>query len=142
MPLPLMDAGALARPELIKKQAADLARPPRDYFNPEPAHQWCYYFEKADLARQAGRWAEVSSLGETALNLPQQAQDAGEFFVFIEGYARAGRLEQSGALTRTVLDKNPSLSPNLCALWSRLSDSPDVHQTAEQVLTRLGCGPK
>ena len=26
-----------------------------DFLGPEPAHDWCYFFEKADLARQRGR---------------------------------------------------------------------------------------
>ena len=140
MPVALTEASSLARPELVRTQSNDAVRPPKNYFNPEPAHQWCYYFEKADLARQARDWAQVASLGEKALILPVQAQDAGEFFVFIEGYARAGKLAQSNQITQTVLDKNPPLKPNLCALWRRLADSPDLQPAAGQTLTRLSCG--
>ena len=32
-------------------------------FNQEPAHAWCYYYEKAELARQVRDWNQVIALG-------------------------------------------------------------------------------
>ena len=40
--------------------------------------------------------------------------------MFIEGYARDGKLDQANALTQNVVAKNGLLKPNLCALWKRL----------------------
>ncbi len=37
---------------------------PRDIFGPEPAHGWCYYYEKAALASQMGDWDLAILLGE------------------------------------------------------------------------------
>ena len=34
------------------------------FMHPEPSHGWCYYFERADLARQMGDWEKVAELGE------------------------------------------------------------------------------
>ncbi len=36
---------------------------PGHLFGPEPDHGWCYYYQRADLARQVGDWAEVARLG-------------------------------------------------------------------------------
>ncbi len=36
---------------------------PEVVFGPEPEHKWCYYYEKADLARQKGEWEEVVIIG-------------------------------------------------------------------------------
>ncbi|HSM25711.1 MAG TPA: hypothetical protein VK856_12670, partial [Anaerolineaceae bacterium] len=48
---------------------------PPSIYNPEPAHQWCYYFQKADLARQFGHWEEVVNLGEIAFQLGDRPND-------------------------------------------------------------------
>jgi hypothetical protein len=40
--------------------------PPELVFGPEPAHGWCFYYQKADLARQQGDWATVLSIGTEA----------------------------------------------------------------------------
>jgi len=49
--------------------ASDLSRiqpetnklpPDPDIFGPEPEHTWCYYYEKADLARQLEDWEQVT----------------------------------------------------------------------------------
>ncbi|NMC79412.1 MAG: hypothetical protein GYA59_08635, partial [Chloroflexi bacterium] len=42
-------------------------RPPENIFGPEPSHDtWCYYYQKASLARQEGDWEEVVRLGDEA----------------------------------------------------------------------------
>lgn len=33
-----------------------------DIFGPEPAHDWCYYYQKGDLARQTQDWEQVVDL--------------------------------------------------------------------------------
>ena len=35
-------------------------------FGSEPPHLWCYYFEKADLARQLQDWQSVLQLEKQA----------------------------------------------------------------------------
>ena len=40
--------------------------PPEYLFGPEPEHGWCYYFQKADLARQTGDWEEITHLYDAA----------------------------------------------------------------------------
>lgn len=57
------DATHIELPQIIREilPAANLNRikpdrvrpdyPPETIFGPEPAHTWCYYYQKADLAR-------------------------------------------------------------------------------------------
>ena len=40
---------------------ASPAIPPNAVFGPEPEHNWCYYYQKAELARQQGDWARSQS---------------------------------------------------------------------------------
>lgn len=92
-----------------------------DVYGPEPSHGWCYYFEKADLARQNGNWDEVVRLGETAFALDDHPNDPVERFVFIEGYAHVGGWKKAVELSveSYKVSKN-YVGPLLCKLWDRI----------------------
>lgn len=61
--------------------------PPSDIFGDEPHHEWCYYYQKADLARQRGDWEEVARLGDEAQKLGLLPVDAIEWLPFLQAYA-------------------------------------------------------
>jgi hypothetical protein len=92
-----------------------------EIYLPEPAHGWCYYFERADLARQVGDWEQVADLADRALKLDDYPNDPLERFVFVEGYAHAGEWEK--ALEQAQISYQVSKSfvgPLLCRLWERI----------------------
>jgi hypothetical protein len=65
--------------------------PPLIVFGPEPEHGWCYYYQKATLARQKGDWAEVRRLGNEASQKGLFHTDqAVEWLPFIQAYAIVG----------------------------------------------------
>jgi hypothetical protein len=97
----------------------EAAVPPPN-LGPEPAHTWCYYFEKADLARQQGNWKAVAKLGDEAFAVPYYPDDPSEFLPFIEAYARQGRWQDARDLTRKTANLMPILRPSLCAVWQRV----------------------
>ncbi len=136
-PLADLQAGALVEagiPLLGRRAAAVLpasnvrvvqessdASMPESIFGPEPAHTWCYYFEKADLARQFGDWAEVARLGDEAIAATFRPDDLSEYLPFIEAYARLGREKEARELTLKTANAMPLLAPALCAVWQRLA---------------------
>jgi hypothetical protein len=85
----------------------------------EPAHGWCYTYQKADLARQQGDWKTVARLGDEAFAIPSLPDDPFEYLPFIEAYARLGRVKDARLLTRQVAEQMPLLKPGLCAVWER-----------------------
>ncbi len=89
-------------------------------FGDEPQHGWCYYFEKADLARQMGDWELVSDLGDTAFAQGDYPNDPTERLVFIEGYARTGQWDKAREQTQKAAAITPLLQPVLCRLWERI----------------------
>lgn len=92
-----------------------------DIYGPEPEHGWCYYFQKADLARQFGNWEEVASLGDKAFDLDDYPNDPVERFVFIEGYAHTGDWERAVELSRVSYRVSREyVGPLLCRLWERV----------------------
>ncbi|MBC8336917.1 MAG: hypothetical protein H8E29_16805 [Anaerolineales bacterium] len=95
--------------------------PPAWLFGEEPERNWCYYFEKADLARQDGDWKKVAKLGDKAFNIPYAPADAAEYLPFIEAFARLGRYDDARKLTEIAAEKTPVLRPMLCSLWERVA---------------------
>ena len=116
----MREASALSDPEQIL--ASSSAVMPAIYY-PEPAHAqaWCYYFEKADLARQFGKWEEVAELGDTALKLNDHPNNPVERFVFIEGYAHMGNWDRALKLSKESYQVSKDyVGPLLCQLWKRI----------------------
>jgi hypothetical protein len=90
-------------------------------YGPEPAHGWCYYFERASLAAQSEDWGQVTDLGDVALRLDDHPNDPVERFVFIEGYAHAGNWARAIELSDESYRVSRSyVGPILCRLWQRI----------------------
>lgn len=114
----MREASALSKPDRILREPS--ASMPRIY-HPEPEHGWCYYFEKAELARQFGDWQEVVKLGNQAFKLDDSPNNPVERFVFIEGYAHAGDWERAVELSKVSYRVSKEyVGPLLCKLWKRI----------------------
>ncbi|MGZ9234757.1 MAG: hypothetical protein ACXW4E_04465 [Anaerolineales bacterium] len=114
----MREAAALSNPrQILTLSNATLP----SIYHPEPEHSWCYYFEKADLARQLGHWEEVAKLGDTAFKLEDHPNNPVERFVFIEGYAHVGEWERALKLSRESYQVSKEyVRPLLCQLWDRI----------------------
>jgi hypothetical protein len=100
--------------------------PPQIVFGPEPVHDWCYYYEKADLARQRGDWEEVVRLGEEVLKKDYRPDDHIEWMPFQEAYARAGNIDRLDRLRRLMKNSDPYIIRQVCQnlrALPQLSDS-------------------
>jgi hypothetical protein len=94
---------------------------PASLFAPEPEHQWCYYFEKADLASQFDDWETVTRLGDEAFALKDYPNSPLERFVFIEGYAHTGDWDRALKLSKDAHKISKDfVAPLLCRLWGRI----------------------
>ena len=118
----LSDAMPLSRPELVLPDPAAPALPAQPYFGSEPPHDWCYYFEKADLALQTGDWAQVSRLGDQALSLDMNLYEvnAPELLPYIEGYAHTGNWNSAEELTMKAIGLSSRMTRILCSTWERI----------------------
>ncbi len=74
---------------------AKAAPPNPDIFGSEPAHNWCYYFEKADLARQGRDWQTVLPLEKQAKTQSLAPKFGPEYIPFIEAHAQIGDWQTS-----------------------------------------------
>jgi hypothetical protein len=80
---------------------AEAPVPPAYAFGTELPHEWCYYYQKADLARQQGDWKLVAKLGDEAQKLGLHPNDQVEWMPFLQAYAFLGDQKQvKGISTR------------------------------------------
>lgn len=114
--------------------------PDTDIFGPEPAHTWCYFFQKADLARQTQDWDKVLDLYDEAQKLGLGPEYGAEYIPFIEAYARTGDWQRAYELTVTADALTLSHKKMLCANWIRLSTMPSADMGMfERVDQYLSC---
>jgi hypothetical protein len=98
--------------------APDLAPMPA-IFGSAPPPTWCYYFEKADLARQMQDWETILQLKAEADARGYGPDLAAEYFPFIEAYAQTNQWEQAHQLSLAAQEIGSGSGMALCNLWRR-----------------------
>ncbi|HLE82478.1 MAG TPA: hypothetical protein VJA25_14595, partial [Dehalococcoidia bacterium] len=136
----------------IHRTAPGSDYPPQDVFGPEPEHDWCYYYERAELASQFKDYPEVIRLHHEATvsgYLPSNplSRSPHEWLPFIRAYLQLENWEHAEEITLAVDQLDPNYRSSLCRLWQEAAeeeDSADASMEAFSRMTdRMGCeGPK
>ncbi len=84
-------------------------------FGPKPAQDWCYFYEKADLARQQGKWPEVIKFGEDAQKQNFKPNDPVEWMPFLQAYALQGDMKNVKQLS-TRINTEPLYKHEACEI--------------------------
>ena len=116
---------------------------PAPQFFPEPEHTWCYYYQKADLARQTSDWEEAARLGEEALSKGYLPDTPTEWPLFIESFGHVKNWKWAIKLTEDAYATNTLLRPALCTVWDRISLEPqseDDKGKIKGIKSLIGCG--
>jgi hypothetical protein len=98
--------------------------PPSLVFGPEPDHGWCYYYQRADLARQRGEWGDVQSIGEQVFEQGLAPKDLIEWMPFLQAYAVAGDVERLAELA-PVITVDPYISLQACQSFGAMTGLSD-----------------
>ncbi len=101
--------------------------PPEALFGREPERKWCYYYEKASLARQNKDWQEVARLGNEAVEKKLHPLDRIEWLPFLQAYAYLGETDRVKDLSPIILE-DPYLTTQVCGLFSKSDSSLDATQ--------------
>jgi len=99
--------------------SGDAPVPPTSIFGEEPEHDWCYYYQKADLARQQGDWEEVARLAKQAETLDLRPNDQIELMPFLQAYAFLGDKKQVKQLS-TRINTEPFYEEQACRTLSAM----------------------
>jgi hypothetical protein len=103
----------------------------------DPPRTWCYYYQKADLARQYNEWNQVVDLWEVAKLQELSPGNGVELIPFIEGYAYTGEWEIASDLSRDAKELTRQLSPLLCSTWDRLEADTAASDEREAAISEL-----
>jgi hypothetical protein len=136
---------AISHLDQIETNPARAVQPSAAVFGPEPAHGWCYLYQKADLAAQQQDWAAVMDLYQAAQQQNLTPNNGVEWTPFIQAFAQRGDWQQAGQLTQQSRMLTGDLPPYLCHVWSGLMqqtpDSPERAAAWAAQQAALGCEP-
>jgi hypothetical protein len=107
---------------ILPDSGADPPNP--EVFGSEPPHSWCYYFEKADLARQVQDWQSILRLEKQARVQGLASKFGPEYVPFIEAHAQTGDWQKAYDLSLAAQAATKEMNPLLCLTWNRLSKLP------------------
>lgn len=112
-------------------------------FGKEPEQDWCYYFERGDLARQYKDWEKVAALMTEAEDLDLEPNNGVELIPFIEGFAHQGMWVKALQYTREANEISADMNAVLCSSWKRIDDDTDdssqKQESTEEINSYLSC---
>lgn len=117
------------------------------FLGPEPKHNWCYYFEKVDLAVQLGQWEKAASLADHALKLKPTltSNNAPELIPLIYAYARSGKYEKAVELSLKARTLSKKMYYYMCDTWyylgQEIRDDPEFAAAQAEVNQKFECTP-
>ena len=125
-------------------QPSGSAAPITKLFGEEPIHTWCFYFQKADLARQVQNWGEVLRLGREALAKGLIAIDAAEYLPFLEAAVQTADMDAM-ALWNTRIMASADGHGAVCDFWRRMEAQTQLNENilkaAADAKRDQGCEP-
>ncbi len=126
---------------LILSNHAENAEMPAIIFGSEPAHDWCYYYQKASLAEQNKDWNTILQLSAEVEASGERADDWSEWMPFLRAYLFTGNYQQADGLI-PILKSDIYLTAQVCALSdAALKQNPSPEEKAGyQYLQTTLCG--
>jgi len=135
----LVDAIPLSDPANIVLDSDQTVKLP---FFSEPAHAWCYYYTKAELAYQRKNWKQVIAHIDEAVSLGYSPQDPFEWLAYIEAQALIGNINTSRELSSMIFTTDSNTRKGLCIIWKRVKEDivvPTDVDKIEQALLEFEC---
>ena len=110
--------------------------PPDYLFGVQPQKSWCYYFQKADLARQYGNYSEITRLGDIVIDNNLRPRNASEWLPFLEGYSWMGGWDKVEFLLNEISSAEGNYKGGMCYTIRRIKNT-DGFPFAEKMLEYL-----
>ncbi|MBI9049771.1 MAG: hypothetical protein JEZ00_10150 [Anaerolineaceae bacterium] len=111
---------------------------PIDYiFGEEPVHEWCYYYQKAEMALQVENWDEVLAIADEAAVLDFRPNDRSEWMPFLQAAAFVGDEDLVRGYA-SIINEDQFLRRNACfTLRAMDGDSyalqPNIRELGEEL---------
>lgn len=111
---------------------------PAYVFGEEPERGWCYYYQKADLARQRGEWEQIPVLLKEALDKGYYPEENVEWMPFLQAYAVQGDVEKMRS-TLKLIAVNKFLSKQTCDIMSNFMKQDTLSQVVQEFIQNKVC---
>jgi hypothetical protein len=121
----------------IKADSPNERPVPSQIFGSDPEHDWCYFFQKGDLAHQYRDWDQVVAIWIEAVGNGFRPGSGVEYIPFIEGFARTGDWETAEEMTYKANDLAKMMSPILCSTWQRIEGETQPSEIRDTTLVSL-----
>jgi hypothetical protein len=111
-------------------------------FLSEPEHKWCYYFAKAELARQQGQWDQVIALMDEARSLGYEPENLFEWLTYIEAQALTGNIQVAERLSSDILKQDKGIQRGMCETWKQVQSAgvgSETETRVAQILSTFEC---
>ncbi len=112
--------------------------PPVAIFGAEPEHGWCYFYQKADLARQRGEWEKIPALLKQALNGGYYPNDSLEWMPFLQAAAIQDDVKQAREMTK-ILTTDKILGMQVCDLMAGFAQKETLSDEMKSVIEQGIC---
>jgi hypothetical protein len=145
-PSDVKEAKSISHLSQIIASPENPAVPPAEVFGDEPAHQWCYYYQKAELARQVEDWEKVVELEKEAMDQRYLPQEASEWLVFMEANAHIGDWHRSMQIASLSYSMSKDLQKKICttidSLEEQIPHDSEADQYIEKARNKVQCSSK
>jgi hypothetical protein len=108
-------------------------------FGKEPVHEWCYYFQKADLARQFEKWDDINQIYQEVKGSGFQPRDNREWMPFIEGMIHLGNYDEAFSISKMITDQSGDYKEMVCQIWKHAIPPGTKYDLAQQLKSRFDC---
>ncbi|HAV78567.1 MAG TPA: hypothetical protein DCX53_14560, partial [Anaerolineae bacterium] len=98
----------------------------------ENTNTWCYFYQKAELARQKQDWTRIISLWEEAQSRNLRPYNGFEYLPFIESYANLQKWDEAYNLTSRANKTTKAMYFLLCPTWERLTNETQPSEEKEK----------
>jgi hypothetical protein len=113
--------------------------PPADIFGAEPIRDWCYYYQKASLARQAGDWEAIASLYKEINQRGLNTSDKSEMIPFFEAFVNLGQYDDARSLYRKQIRGSPEVRLSVCESLEKDPGYPPEYGYDYQMVNQILC---
>jgi len=116
--------------------------PPESIFGREPEHGWCYYYEKAELARQYDDWSEVIRLMDEAKAAGFAPSEMKEYLPLLDAYVQTSNIESAFALSLQMRQLSNKIDDRVCTAWldeAEVNSSPEFTAAFDKIRRKFSC---
>jgi hypothetical protein len=121
-PKRMLDAANISNLDTILADA-NTKKPPKLLFGSEPRHTWCYYFEKAELARQVKDYTQAYNLIKDGNQLGFFPKDLTEWYPFIDSALHLGYFYEAVELSNKIIQNDSVVKYGVCHTWENYAGS-------------------